>query len=454
MGHNTDFLTSASLNMLSVLTSEQRQQLISLAKSQVESINDYGYRRFVLMKAFRRLLEGDLPTGTTGLSESAVKGYSAELYALDGKISLERARVMGPILASLTATQRATLDAMKGTGMKTWHIVAEPEDLRGLSRDEKVAVMTYAGDLLSWYVGDVEADTYFCPERHGTYFGSFYLKDAPAVGNPGYSIGTTITADLGAELLAKLDATQAASISGLVDSQRADLAKIVEARRAVSTELRKLQSGGIADTAAVAALMKTYGELEGAIVYQYVNAFVSVGRTLTDAQKAALATMRKSLLGELSEPTSAFLYSQPVAMPTIPDTDFLFGVGGSTGTTPNAATAVPSLRIARGSGSSVSSGYGTATAIANGTRVTIRATLVPAVAGAVVRLYERVGTSGTWRSVATGRTSTSGTVTWARMVRVPATATGTGRSVYFRISAPDATTGAVTWSRLVRAVVR
>jgi hypothetical protein len=43
MGHNTDFLTKASLNMLYVLTSSQRAQLIALANSQVASINDYAY---------------------------------------------------------------------------------------------------------------------------------------------------------------------------------------------------------------------------------------------------------------------------------------------------------------------------------------------------------------------------------------------------------------------------
>jgi len=32
----------------------------------VSSINDYAYRRFVLMKACRRLLEGDVPPGVQG----------------------------------------------------------------------------------------------------------------------------------------------------------------------------------------------------------------------------------------------------------------------------------------------------------------------------------------------------------------------------------------------------
>jgi len=42
--------------------------------------------------------------------------------------------------------------------------------------------MTYASEMFSWYAGSVEADVYFCPERHATYFGSFYMKDIPAMG--------------------------------------------------------------------------------------------------------------------------------------------------------------------------------------------------------------------------------------------------------------------------------
>ena len=113
--------------------------------------------------------------------------------------------------------------------------MAEPAELKGLGRDEKVAVMTYAGDLFSWYAGSVEADTYFCPERHGTYFGSFYLKDARAMGNPGYSIDTSLTGDMGRRLPRRLDASQAARVSGLVDVQRAALLEIVEVRRQIST---------------------------------------------------------------------------------------------------------------------------------------------------------------------------------------------------------------------------
>ena len=65
--------------MLNTLTVDQRAQLIALANSQVDSIEKYGYMRFFLMNAFRRLLQNDLPVGSSGLSEEAVKAYSAEL---------------------------------------------------------------------------------------------------------------------------------------------------------------------------------------------------------------------------------------------------------------------------------------------------------------------------------------------------------------------------------------
>lgn len=32
----------------------------------------------------------------------------------------------------------------------------------------------------------MDSDAYFAPERNGNYFGGIYIKDAAAVGNPGY----------------------------------------------------------------------------------------------------------------------------------------------------------------------------------------------------------------------------------------------------------------------------
>ncbi|MCP5096516.1 MAG: hypothetical protein GY943_13265, partial [Chloroflexi bacterium] len=324
MGHNTDFLTQAAFNMLTILTPEQRAELVALAEGQVDSINEYGMMRFALMDAFHRLLENDLPAGTTGLNEEAIKTYSAELYRLDGEISFERAQVMGNMLSSMDDTQRAYMDSLVGLGMLEWPDVEEPSDLRNLDRDVKVAVMTYAGDMFSWYLGSVEADVYFAPERQAAYFGSFYLKDAPAMGNPNYTISSSMTGDMGDAMLQTLTSDQAQLITGLVETQRPYLLNIVDAREQVSIELRKFMAGESADSATVLNLMEQYGELDGAIVYSYVVNFAQVNQTLTSDQKAQLMGFREEMLGDMMYPSGAYLYSQPIPMPEIMNTDFLF----------------------------------------------------------------------------------------------------------------------------------
>lgn len=326
MGHAGDFLTSAAMNMLNVLTSDQRAQLVALAEGQVASINEYGYKRFVLMDAFRRLLEGTMPAGATGLDEEAVKAYSADLYRLDGGISFARAQLMGSLINSLDADQKAYLDSMVGKGMLEWPDVEEPSDIRGLDRDEKVAVMTYAADMFSWYAGSVEADVYFCPERHGTYFGSFYLKDIRAMSDPTYAIPTDLTGNLGETFLGMLNSEQAQLVTGLVTVQKPYLLGIVDTRQQVSIELRKFLAGQTTGSTAVLSLMGQYGELDGSIVYNLATNFARLYQSLTDEQKAQLMALRQQLLGDLSSPSGAYLYSQAIDMPVIPSSDFLFAV--------------------------------------------------------------------------------------------------------------------------------
>ena len=324
MGHAGEFLTSAAENMLNVLTADQRAQLVALAKSQVDSINEYGYKRFVLMQAFQNLIDGNLPSGTSGLSEDAVKAYSAELYQLDGEVSYDRAQLYGSLINSFTDDQKAYLANMKNKGMLDWPQVQEPSDLGGLDQPVKVAVMTYAADMFSWYVGSVDADVYFCPERHGTYFGSFYLKDIKAMSDPTYAIPTNLTGDLGDQLLSKLNSDQSQLITGLVDLQKPSLLGIVDTRRQVSIELRKFLNGETADKTTIMNLMAQYGAYDGEIIYNMAVHFTEVNGALSSDQKSAIEAMRTDLLGDLSHPTGAYLYSQPINMPSIPSSDFLF----------------------------------------------------------------------------------------------------------------------------------
>jgi len=324
MGHNTDFVTIIAFNILHILTQEQIDQMISSAQIQVAMINEYAYKRFPLMKAFRRLFEGDLPQGCTGLDKDAIMQYSAELYRIDGQISYDRAKLLGGIIRSLSSSQKTAINnliALNGVG--NWNkTLSDPLQGLNLEHDVTVAVMTYASEMYSWYAGSVEADTYFCPERQGTYFGSFYLKDWPAMGNPNYTINEQLTASAGQDFLGVLNSSQADLITGLVNIQKENLYAIVDRRTEISTQLRGFMINESVNVNTVLSLSEAYGELDAEIVYNYATNFAQVGQSLNSEQQNELEAIVDAL-GYVSCP-GAFLYSQPINMPEIINTDFLF----------------------------------------------------------------------------------------------------------------------------------
>ncbi len=353
MGHNTSFLTRVANNVIYILNDNQFAQLKTLAVAQQDPISLYGYKRFPLMKAFRRQLMGDIPANSAGLNLNAVKKASRELYLIDGQISFDRALLYANILNSLDANQKAYLEAMKGKGFNSWpNVTKEQIDsrMKALPQGTAVAVMTYAGDLFSWYAGSVDADVYFCPERHGTYYGSFYIKDAPAVGHEGYSINEQLTATAGSALSdsAKGYVTpdQAALMSSLVDVQRGNLyaspvANIVKIRTDIATLLRSLLTTTVsADDikAQVLALSATYGELDGENNYAYAGVYAQVHQSLSSDQVTKLAELRHSILSgtyadgtayDYTVATAPYLYSAVInnlslLAPYVANTDYLF----------------------------------------------------------------------------------------------------------------------------------
>jgi hypothetical protein len=323
MGHNTDFVTRISDNVLSIMTADQLKQFSALSETEAPLSTRYGYMRYPLAKAFRAEMDGTIPSGSSGLDKAAVMAYSAKLYDVDATISLNRAKTYASVIRSMTPTQLAYLDKMKSTGMASIPVVDSAAALQNAGQGNSVAMRTYASEMFAWYAGSVEADVYFCPERQATYFGSFYMKDAPAMGNAGYSISTTLTGDSGENFLNLLTADQRAKVTGLVDLQRSDLNEIVAKRTAISTELRKTLAGATIDEANVRALSARYGELDGEISWYYATHFADVGKTLTSDQKTKAVALR-NLAGYTCQ--GGYLYSQPIAYPANVASDFLFGV--------------------------------------------------------------------------------------------------------------------------------
>jgi roadblock/LC7 domain-containing protein len=325
-GHNTLFLSRVANNVLYILNDTQKAKLVALARQQAPLYVGFAYNRFLLTNAFRRNLEGNVPAASSGLDIQAVSEYTAGLYKTDADLSYNRAVVVGEIINSFSTDQKTYLAKMQFNNYSSWPDVTEDQTLkRSLSNNEFVAVMTYASELFSWYKGGLDADVYFCPERHGTYFGGFYMKDYPAMGNPGYFISTNITGDKGKEFLNILNTGQRALITGIIDEQRSALAEIAEIRTAVCTELRKAMAGGTVDKDKVYSLIERYGELDGQMSALYATRFSEVNKTLTETQRAALTKLRNLDV----VPQGAYCFSTPVTMPQIPNTDFMFGVGSA-----------------------------------------------------------------------------------------------------------------------------
>ena len=306
-GHNPMFLNRVAGNVLHILNEDQKQIFADLAEVQASQLEDLAEMRLPLVKAFHIELDRETP----GLDKEAVVSCVGDIFERDAQLSIRRAEMFAKVQASLTPDQKAYLAKMKFGDFNTWPALDERDKLkrgRGKTKLFNVAYMTYASEFFSWTKGSVEADTYFCPERHGTYFGGFYMKDMPAMGKRDFDISTSVTGDSGRAFVEQvLTPEQAVHVTALPDLQRKAMTEIVDVRRAFSTELRKLLDGESINRDKLLKLGRRYGELDGEISWYYTMAFARVNRTLTDAQLAELVKLR-NLPGYESAPY--YIYSR------------------------------------------------------------------------------------------------------------------------------------------------
>jgi hypothetical protein len=334
-GHNTDFLTYLANNVLDILTGEQIAIISEKAKAEVESVSEYAENRYPLMSAFRRQLEGDIPDNNE-LNQDQVMQYSSDkLYKLDAEISINRAYTFSQIIKSLSDQQITLLNEMKIGGFESWTPMQDFEDTdkfdkRQFDNNEQFTLMmTYISEMFAWFAGNIESDTYFCPERQANYFGSFYVKDAPAINNPGYVIDESKTAR-GGELFAEiLTEEQYEKLWSLVKIQSNDLHNIAETRENIATELRKYLKDGYddmydIDVDFIVEESEMYGKYDGSISYYYTMIFTDIKNELTSEQLDQMYILRD--LDEQYEcpDDKIYKYSTKMDMPTIEDTDFLF----------------------------------------------------------------------------------------------------------------------------------
>ena len=220
---------------------------------------------------------------------------------------------------------------------------------------------TIAFDGLAFLTGSLGADSFLPPGKVADFWGLQYLRDndpsemghntdflTKAANNALYILTDDQVEELVALAEGQVDAINLYAYDRFVLMQafrrlleedlpegaggRNDLYEIVDTRGQVATELRRFMDGDSPERDAVLSLMERYGELDGEVVYNYASTFAEVGHSLSSNQEATLANLRAD--AGVSEPVGAYLYSEPMVMPDIADTDFLFAVSTTSLTYP------------------------------------------------------------------------------------------------------------------------
>jgi len=319
-GHSTDFLTLIANNVFFILSNEQLEQFAALASVQARLYENFAFKRMALIKAFRQQMENNVPLPGTKLDKAAVLDFCSELYELDAEITYERAIVTGKIINSFTDQQKKQLSELEFGNSATWKMLPEKLEKRKYPHREHVCIMTYASELFSWYSGNQNADVYFCPERHCTYFGGFYLKDFPAMGKHNFNISTSLTGDTGKDFISLLTKEQSALLKKTIADAEPVLSHIVEVRTSLSLELRKALNNASPDKDTIYALFKQYGRYDGELSYNCAECYSEIFNSLTGQQKKEMMELR----GLDIYPEGAFMFSDKIEVPAEIKTDFLF----------------------------------------------------------------------------------------------------------------------------------
>lgn len=324
-GHNPAFLDRIAANVLRILNAEQRALLLAEAEEEVPLLEDLALRRLPLIRGFYRHLNGETPPGSGGLNRQAVAKATGALFAADAGLAYQRAETLGRIANSLSAEQKGLLRHLRFADFNAWPALdMELYKLpRGTAPLVNIAYMSMAGDFFSWYAGNIEADLYFAPERHGTYFGGFYMKDMPVMGKRDADISTALTGDVGEQFLRSLPPEVQRLYVEVLDAQRPILNEIIAVRRSIGTELRRMLERHHTDRSKVERLGQRYGELDGNLAWLYANVFSRTARALTTDQRRALTRLRGAAL---ETPTAAaYLFAEPLdRLPEVGNGEALF----------------------------------------------------------------------------------------------------------------------------------
>ena len=322
-GHGQNFVPKVANNLFYILNSKQKAILIDLAKKQQKKIEKFALMRFPLLMAFEKYANNNFPNGTTELNKSQIIKQSGDLYALDGELSFQRAIGFAKVINSLTQKQKSSLDKFKNMPYTSWSTRRNQLNKRKFNHEVHVALMTYASELFSWYIGDVKKDIYFTPERTASYFGAYWTKAAPmkAVKRDNYKISITLTSNSGEQFLQLLNNNHSLKIRNLVQQQKPFLKQMVTAREDIAKQIRKIFNGEKNNLVKIVSLSRDFGELDGQIAYLYATTFSDIKNNISSSQLKKAVKLRNISQYKCR---GAFIYAEPSSIPKVDNLDLFF----------------------------------------------------------------------------------------------------------------------------------
>jgi len=210
---------------------------------------------------------------------------------------------------------------------------------------EAAQLHTIAFSALAFLTGDLGAGTFLPPGKVCDLFGFQYLRDIDAAGaghNPKF------LDRVAANVLRTLSESQRRELEALARRQAPEYERLGRMRlpliEAFYRDLRgEVPEGSPGlDRERVVGHLGELFELDGELSFLYATAFVEVGRSLTDEQRAACLELRGK---DALESAPAYLFSQPLSAVPELDSDRFFLERGRAG---KAAKPARSEKAARG----------------------------------------------------------------------------------------------------------
>ncbi|MET1413752.1 c-type cytochrome [Roseibium sp. HPY-6] len=271
---------------LSVLTEQQRTQMVSLVHAQKDTLN----RAHEARQEMNRALEGLLAFEHVTREQFIELGR--DYGAREAELGRLLAQTFGDIAQTLSTDQQRAL-----TDIRTTHLSGERRQGNGggdpklrQSKADKKELVNLTARFLSWTTGSQEFNDFEVVGKPSQHFGFVALRIGS---NHGVKRGLVAK-----EVLEILTPSQIDRLREAALQNAREFPMFLEVRAQLMRVLETSLSGGVIDPAHTAHLGAEIGEIEASMTWSQAAAMLDVRDGLSEAQSADLLAMRAKYTAE------------------------------------------------------------------------------------------------------------------------------------------------------------